>query len=529
MPTRYVNTSRIAPVDRLRLADVLSAFSMVADLGYALPPESAMRSCLIATDLAGRLGLSNQEARDTFYTALLLHVGCLTFAHEMSAAFGDDRRANAAGARTNFADPREIFMTLIPETTREMNLTARVRAAAFIITRGRGFGRRFDTSNCEVARETARRIGLPDSVQRSLYHVHEWWDGRGVPRGIEGDEIPISSRIARLATDADLFHELGGTDLAVDELKRRAGKIFDPAVADPFVRNARAILAEATAGDPRDHVLEAEPGPVVEIDEQELPALATAFADLVDLKTPFTHGHSREVARLARTAGTTMGLDAAEISRINLGALLHDLGRAAISDAVWEKPGRLTSAEWEQVRMHTYYSERILATSRTLEGLAPIVGMHHERIDGSGYHRGSRGRDIVIASRVIGCADAFQAMTQRRPHRPEFSHERAADELMRETREGRFDPQAVDAVLVAAGQSRPGRREARPAGLSEREIDVLRLVAEGRSNPEIAARLHVSRRTAEHHVQHIYTKIGVSSRAAAAIFALENELIPAAD
>ena len=516
-------------MNRLRLADILSGFSIVADLGYALPAESAMRSCLIATELAKLLGLSDSESSDTFYSALLLHVGCLTFAHEMAAAFGDDRQANSAGARTNFADPRDIFTTLIPDSTRDMNLMARVRAATFIITRGRPFGRRFDTSNCEVARETARRIGLPQSVQRSLYHVHEWWNGRGVPRGIEGDEIPISSRVARLATDADLFHELGGADLAVDELKRRAGTIFDPTIVDLFARNAAAILEAATAGDPRDDVIEAEPGPVVEIDESELPALATAFADLVDLKTPFTHGHAREVARLAKAAGTNMGLEAAEVSRINLGALLHDLGRAAISDAVWEKPGRLTSAEWEQVRMHSYYSERILATSRTLEGLAPIVGTHHERMDGSGYHRGSRARDIGIASRVIGCADAFQAMTQRRPHRPALSPDRAADELGRAAKEGKFDPRVADAVLVAAGRPRPPRRAERPAGLSEREIDVLRLVAEGCSNPVIAARLHVSRRTAEHHVQHIYTKIGVSSRAAAAIFALENELIPAAD
>ena len=514
---------------RLRLADILSGLSIVADLGYALPPESAMRSCLIATNLARVLGLSQREAADTFYTALLLHVGCLTFAHEMTTAFGDDRQANTAGARTNFAHPRDIFATLIPETTHGMNAAGRVKAAAFIITRGRTFGRRFDTSNCEVARETARRIGLPDSVQRSLYHVHEWWDGRGVPNGIKGDQIPISSRIARVATDADLFDGLGGAELAVDALEQRAGTIFDPSVVAVFATHAREMLEETKIGDPRDRILEVEPDPVVEIDEPELPALATAFADLADMKTPFTHGHSREVARLAQGAATRMGLALPDVERIGLAALLHDIGRAAISDAVWEKPGPLTSAEWEQVRMHAYHSERILATSRTLETLAPIVGTHHERLDGSGYHRGARARELTIASRVIACADAFQAMTQRRPHRPARDPAHAADELERDARSGKLDAKAVDAVLAVAGQPRAGRRRTNPAGLSEREIDVLRLVAEGRSNPEIADRLHVSRRTAEHHVQHIYTKIGVSSRAAAALFALEHELLPAAD
>lgn len=179
--------------------------------------------------------------------------------------------------------------------------------------------------------------------------------------------------------------------------------------------------------------------------------------------------------------------------------------------------------------MHAYHSERILATSRTLEPLAKIVGMHHERTDGSGYHRGARARELPIPSRVIACADAFQAMTQTRPHRRARKPAEAADELVREARSGKLDAKAVDAVIAVAGQPRVGRRRTNPAGLSEREIDVLRLVAEGRSNGEIADRLHVSRRTAEHHVQHIYTKIGVSSRAAAALFALEHELLPPAD
>lgn len=516
-------------MDRLRLADILSGLSIVADLGYALPPESAMRSCLVATGLARMLGLAPNETADTFYSALLLHVGCLTFAHEMSAAFGDDRRANTAGAKTNFADPRDILSTLIPETTRGMTTAGRVRAAAFIITRGRSFGRRFDTSNCEVARETARRIGLPSTVQLSLYHVHEWWDGRGVPGGLKGDQIPISSRIARVATDADLFQTIGGEHLAVDALIRRAGTIFDPGVVDVFVRNSQSLIEETTTGDPRDRILEVEPQPIVEVDATVLPEVALAFADLVDMKTPFTHGHSREVARLSQAAAERMRLDPAETAELNLAALLHDLGRAAVSDAVWEKPGPLTSTEWEQVRMHAYHSERILATSRAFAPISRLVGMHHERLDGSGYHRGSKARDIPAAARVIACADAFQAMTQNRPHRRALTHEQAAEQLTREAHEGRLDREVVDAVLVAAGRPGLGRRDARPAGLSEREVEVLRLVAAGRSNPEIAARLHVSRRTAEHHVQHIYTKIGVSSRAAAALFALEHELLSPAE
>ena len=196
-----------------------------------------------------------------------------------------------------------------------------------------------------------------------------------------------------------------------------------------------------------------------------------------------------------------------------------------MTNAIWEKPGSLTSAEWEQVRMHAYHSERILATSDTLERLAPLVGMHHERLDGSGYHRACAARDQSVTVRVLGAADAFQAMTQDRPHRARLSAEQAAEELMRDCRAGRLDGECAAAVIEAAGQARPRAHDLRPAGLSEREIEVLRLVATGFSNPEIAEKLVISPRTAEHHVQHIYRKLGVRSRPAVAFFAMEHGLV----
>jgi DNA-binding NarL/FixJ family response regulator len=176
--------------------------------------------------------------------------------------------------------------------------------------------------------------------------------------------------------------------------------------------------------------------------------------------------------------------------------------------------------------MHPYHSERILATSSVLEPMARAAGMHHERLDGSGYHRGCRARELPPAARVLAAADGFHAMTQERPHRVALTAEQAADELKQEVRLGRLDPDAVSAVLEAAGRRSPRRRDnLRPGGLSERQIEVARLVAAGFSNPEIASRLVISRRTAEHHVQHIYAKIGASSRASAALFAMEHGLL----
>jgi HD-GYP domain-containing protein (c-di-GMP phosphodiesterase class II)/biotin operon repressor len=511
---------------RLRLADLLTGLSIVADMGYGFPVGHAMRSCLIGVALARELDLAEHEIAETFYTSLLSHIGCVSFSHEMSAAFGDEFAANMAGAKTNFSDPKDIFATLIPETARGLRPTAQVRVAAFILTRGRALGRSYDTTVCEVARETARRIDLSEGVQRALFEVKECWNGSGAPRSLKGEEILLPARIARVANEVVLFGDLGGVSLAIEALKQRAGGVLDPSLVSSFVANARTLLAEADAGDPRDLILEAEPEPIVEKDETELPQLAAAFGDLADLKTPFTHGHSKEVASLAKAAGENMVLDAKSVERLHIAGFMHDLGRVGISDSIWEKPGPLTGAEWEQVRLHAYHSERILATSQALEPVALIAGRHHERLDGSGYHRGSPARDLSVAARVLAAADAFQAMTEKRPHREALGAERAADELRAAARSGRLDPDAVAAVIQASGQ-RVGRpRNLRPGGLSDREVDVLQLLSAACSNREIAERLHISRRTAEHHVQHIYSKIGVSTRSAAAFFALEHDLLP---
>ena len=512
---------------RLRLADLLAGLSVACDLGFGLPPEEAMRSSLVATALARKMDLGEEVAGDTFYTALLLHVGCTGFAHETAALFGDERALLAAIARIDVASPKEILTKVVPVATRGKSPLATARMTDITMVRGQGFGKAFDTGSCEVASAIARRIGLGEGIQQALYDTGEWWKGGSAPRGVRGEEIALPARIARVAADAVALQDIGDQDLVVEGVTSRAGVTLDPSVAEALAANAGEVMAEASAGDPRERVLEMEPEPVAERDAADLRDLAAAFGDIADLKTLFTHGHSAEVARLATRAAKNLRLDDRTVESLEVAALLHDVGRAAVSNAVWEKPGPLTTAEWEQVRMHAYQSERILATSQALAPMAPIAGMHHERLDGSGYHRSCRGRDLSPAARVLAAADVFQAMTQVRPHRGALTPEQAADQLKREARGGRLDSDAVAAVLEASGQPSGRRRtDLRPGGLSEREIDVVRLVAEGCSNAEVARRLVISRRTAEHHVQHVYTKLGVASRPAVALFALENDLLP---
>jgi HD-GYP domain-containing protein (c-di-GMP phosphodiesterase class II) len=513
----------------VRLADLLAGLSRLADLGFGLHAGEALRSCALATALARSLDLPDDDVRAAFYTALLHHVGCTGYAHETARLFGDELVLNVAAGRSNEVDPRDVFATFLPMLTRGRPPLERARLAFTAFTRGNRFGEAYTTAACEVGRDAARRLHLPDEVQHSVYHVYELWKGGGVPAGLAGDDIPVASRIARLTGIAVLFDTIGGVELAVDAVRRRSGGMLDPKMAEHFADRAEALLGEVNATDPRAAVLDAEPRPVVSVPDPQLVEVAAVFADLADLKSPYTHGHSSGVAAIARGAGERLRLPPAAIADLEVAALLHDVGRVAISDKVWEKPDRLNGDEWEQARLHAYHSERILAGSQRLAPLMPLVGMHHERLDGSGYHRGCTRTDIPTPARVLAAADAYQAMTQRRAHRPALPPEQAEQRLLADARKGILDADAVSAVLAAAGHDALVVRREPPAGLTDREVEVLGLVAEGCSNAQIAQRLVITRRTAEHHVQHIYTKIGVSSRAAAALFAMEHNLLARRD
>jgi HD-GYP domain-containing protein (c-di-GMP phosphodiesterase class II) len=232
------------------------------------------------------------------------------------------------------------------------------------------------------------------------------------------------------------------------------------------------------------------------------------------------------VAELAEGAARALGLPAAEAAAVRRAGLLHDLGRVGVSNRVWEKPGALTEGDWEQVRLHPYHSERILARAPALAPLARLAGMHHERQDGSGYHRQAAGPAVPLVARLLAAADAYQAMTQERPYRPALAPAAAAEQLSAEAGRGRLDGEAVRAVLEVAGHRPIRARSVWPAGLSDREVEVLRLIARGASYREVARDLAISPKTAEHHIEHIYNKLGVSTRAAATMFAMEHDLVP---
>ncbi|TDD98209.1 HD domain-containing phosphohydrolase [Jiangella asiatica] len=542
-------------MESVRLADLLAGLSRQADLGFGLPIGTALRSCALATRLADAAGLPADDARAAFYTALLHHVGCTGYAHETAQLFGDELAANTAAARTDTASGRDVVTTFLPLLTGGRPARQRVRLAYRAVVHGDSWGDAFTTAACELARDAARRLHLPETVQISLFHVFDSWRARGAndgggrraaggpgpvdrPGGLSGWAVPVGARVARLTGVAVLFDTVGGVDGAVTAVRRRAGRMLDPELAERFQRGAARWLPELATTDPRRLVLDAEPGPVVTVPDPR--PVAELFGDLADVATPYFLGHARAVAWLAGAAAQRLGLPADTVADLRVAGHLHDVGRVGVSASTWEKPG-LDLDEWEQVRLHPYYSERVLAGSQTLARLGGLVGRHHERLDGSGYHRGCTAAELAMPARVLAAADAYRTLLEPRPHRAAWNREAAGRRVSDEARRRTLDPDAVWAVLAAAGHGgavrpAPGTAQPPPApsgappppapgGLSDREVEVLRLLALGCGNAEIATRLVISRRTAEHHVQHVYAKIDVSSRAAATLFAVRHRLV----
>ena len=272
-------------------------------------------------------------------------------------------------------------------------------------------------------------------------------------------------------------------------------------------------------------VIDAEPALTVVLSGAGVDRALRAIAEFVDLKSPYMLGHSTAVAELAAAAGRHLDLGDDEVTTLHRAGLVHEFGRLGVSNSIWDKPGPLGAGEWERVRLHPYYAERMLQQSDALAPLARIVVQQRERLDGSGYPRGLPGSAISPLARILGAADAYQAMREERPHRPALDPDDAAAELRRSVRAGHLDGDAVDAVLTAAGHRVPRRQEG-PAGLTAREVEVLKLLALGLSNKQIAARLVISPKTAGNHIEHIYSKIGANSRAAAGLFAMQHGLLP---
>jgi HD-GYP domain-containing protein (c-di-GMP phosphodiesterase class II)/DNA-binding CsgD family transcriptional regulator len=542
----------------LRLAEAVGALSLATDLAMGQPLEHGLRTAVLAVRIAQAMSLPDDDQVTVFYTGLLHFAGCTAESEIDARFFGDELSARPQMMAVAFGSRRDLITTAArvahPERTRLARAAAMARSAFGGITEFREWA----ASHCDVASVLGAQMGFSDQIQTALRHLWERWDGRGMPGELRGDQIPLAVRLMQVAQDADMAWHQGGSVLADSLLAERAGCGLDPGVVAAFLSLGEPAYAGLDAPSIWDAALLAEPGPQPVVGERRLDACLSAIADFADLKSMWTVGHSRGVAGLAERAAVVAGLPEADQVLLRRAGLVHDIGRVAVPVNVWAKPGPLNRDEREQVRLHAYHTERVLDAAAGLRPLARLAGSHGERCDGSGYHRGSRSAELPLTAWLLAAADCYHAMGEPRPHRRALPAGAAASELSREADAGRLAPDAVHAVLTAAGQPQPrpatgaaaerltpgnqpaapqpsGRQPtgpaghrttaARPAGLSERECEVLGLLARGLATKQVARRLGISPKTCDHHIQRLYGKAGVSTRAGATLFALEHGLV----
>jgi HD-GYP domain-containing protein (c-di-GMP phosphodiesterase class II) len=507
----------------VRLAEAAGALSLATDLAMGQPLEHGLRTAVLALRTAQAMGLPEDDQVTVFYTGVLHFAGC-TAESEIDARFFGNEMAARPRMMTVVHGSRLELITMAMRSAHQgtppLRRAAMMAKAAF---GGVAEFRKWAVSHCDVARLLGARMGLSEQVQQALWHLYEHWDGNGMPGELRGTQIPLAVRLMQVAQDADIAWQYGGIALASSTLIERAGSGLDPDAVRAFLALGDQVYEGLDAPSIWEGAMAAEPGPQPVVGEQRLDSCLSAIADFADLKSMWTAGHSRGVADLAGQAAVVAGLAAEEVSTLRRAALVHDIGRVTVPVSVWAKPGPLTRGEHEQVRLHAYHSERVLEVCPGLRPLARLAGAHGERCDGSGYHRGSRAGDLPIEAWLLAAADCYQAMREPRAYRPALPPQAAADELDLDAREGRLPTTAVQAVLTAAGQPRPP--VPRPAGLSDRECEVLGLIASGMATKQVARQLGISPKTCDHHIQRVYRKIGLSTRAGATLFALEHGLI----
>jgi HD-GYP domain-containing protein (c-di-GMP phosphodiesterase class II) len=486
--------------------------------------EHVLRQCLIALRVAERIGLDEGARAAVYYTGLLVNVGCHSDAHEQAKWFGDDIRMKSGQYDHELTSLRaaRAGMRLIGSGNPPLH---RFRVGLEFALSGHREVDGMIQHHATRARTLGEQLGLPEDVLDALAASYEQWDGRGWPGKLKGADIPIAARLAQLAEFIEVAHRVGVIEAATVMARKRAGKQFDPTLAELICAEGETILASLDAVSTWDAVINAEPTLAVVLAREQLDAALLAVANFIDLKSPFTLGHSQAVADLAAEAGGRIGLPQAEARQLRHAGLVHDFGRLGVSNAILDKRGHLGAGEWERVRMQPYLTERMLHQSEALAPLGAIAVQHRERLDGSRYPRGLSGATISRPARIVGAADAYQSMREPRPYRLARSADDAAAELRAEVKAGRLDAEAVQAVLGAAGHRVLRRREG-PAGLTSREVEVLRLLARGLSNKEIARCLVISPKTAGNHIEHIYVKIDTSTRASASLFAMQHGLLP---
>ncbi len=404
---------------QLRLSELISALSHALDMTEGQPEGHCLRCCWIGMQVGRRIGLRDEDLWNLYYTILLKDLGCSSNAARICELYLTDDLAFKHDFKTVGDSAPAVLNFVLSHTGLRAPLAERFRAVMNILRNGKELADELIQTRCQRGAEIARLLRFPESVATGIFHLDEHYNGKGRPLALAGREIPLYSRIALLSQVTDVFHASGGPAAALEELQRRRGQWFDPDLVDALVAVADDdFWWQLRSDDIGAAVLALEPASqLVPLDEDYLDDIAMAFGQIVDSKSPYTSGHSARVALYVDLMAETIGLGSERRRWLKRGALLHDIGKLGVSNSILDKPGKLDGDEWEAVRAHAMYTEAILARIGAFSELARVSGAHHERLDGSGYPRGLRAEEISAETRIITCADIFDAITAARPYR----------------------------------------------------------------------------------------------------------------
>ncbi len=513
----------------LRLGELVATLALAQDNAFGQPLESQLRSCLLATWICEKARFPRKVRETAYWAALLRYVGCTGHAHEVAALFGDEIAIRARTLVHDAGNPAEVMRDVVAFATAGRSPKEQEEVVQMIQKTAREWAVYNFSSGCEVADMLVRRLDFGPDVREALRFTFERWSGTGYPRHAKGEAIPLAMRVVHLSHDMEAIARIFSPEQALEAARDRRDRTYDPALADLFFAHGRVLLDRLRTCEPWDAVLSLEPEPRRLLEGNALDEALTVAADFIDLKSPYWGGHSRRCAALAGDAARVLGFDEEAITKLRRAALVHDFGNTAVPNSIWDKPGALTRAEFDRVERHPMVTEQMLRRSPALAALNSVASGHHEKCDGSGYHRRVRAGDGDPGACLLAATEVYAGLTAARADRPAWSPQDAASELRRLESQGVLEPRATRAVLLAAGHGEPAAPAGKPprhsSELSSREVEVLRLAAMGLTTKQIADRLDISPKTADHHIQHIYGKIEVSTRAAAALWAMQHGVV----
>ncbi len=508
------------------LAGLLCALSFATSVALGERMQHGLRTAYIGLQLADFLGAEDEDREAVYYGALLKDTGCTSCGAALAAFFPNQPLPNADMMLTDRSQIERMMTMFTRYVPRDSALPARIAKFASFVIHCEPVMRESVAGHCEVAELFARRLGFGRHVQRAVRFQWERWDGGVFASGLNKDEAPLAARLLHLAQMVEFAHGVAGPAGVEQLVKDRSGARFDPAIGDAFL----ALCRQPAFGqflqreeDSRASIIAMAPGTTAGHETGDrTDAVCEALADLADAKTG-TFRHSLTVANVAVGIARRLDLPVAEQHRLRRAALLHDVGTVALPMGLLRKHTTRSERDEEQFQLHPHYTERILNEAGTFRDLAGDAAAHHERLDGTGYHRRLTAGQLGTGARVLIVADRYSELIEKGSEPDAALHELSSFI-------GSWLDGSCYEALVRSRETAQPRQEVRTqrglpaANLSDREVEVLRLLVRGMNNPEIGAALVISRKTVEHHVEHIFNKLGVTSRTAAVAYAVQTGL-----